>query len=259
MDVHHAASNKVFNPAPRFPTNESVARPIIFNAHQVRAIISGGMACTRRLMAQSIANRLDEPRGQADIDAGYPFVETEDGHVSAVKLCPLGCPGTRLWVREGFGAMYDWCDHDEMPGCPSEHWHLGWKYRADGDFDVSTEDGSFTGWKPSIHMPREASRILLEITAIRAERLRDASDMNLLGDLGDMLEDDHTVACREFSRIEHLQSAGAPLRMLAEMYGYKAWWDKTNGAGSFDANPYVWVAEFKVVLVVSPVELEVAQ
>jgi hypothetical protein len=205
-----------------------------------------------------MAGMLDEPRGQADIDAGYPFFETEDGYVSAVNLCPLGQPGDRLWVREGFGEMYDWCDHDEMPGCPSEHWHLGWKYRADGDFNASSEDGVFTGWKPSIHMPREASRILLEITGIRAERLRDASDIDLLGDLGDMLEDDHTVACREFSRIEHLQSAGAPLRMLAEMYGYKAWWDKANGAGSFDANPCVWVAEFKVVSVISPAELEVA-
>ena len=205
-------------------------RPILFKGPLVRAILSGQKTVTRRALKMPHGFWEASPTGEL---------------VPIPANCPYGKPGERLWVREGFGEIYDYCEHPEMPGCPDEHWHIAWKYRADGEFDMKEWDGVFTGWKPSIHMPRVACRILLEITAVRVERLRDSSELDLLDELGDMLEDCDSVAGKECSRIEHLQSAGAPLRMIPEMYGFKAWWDKTYGYGSFDANPWVWVVEFK--------------
>ncbi|CAI8726507.1 hypothetical protein [Pseudomonas sp. IT-P4] len=206
-------------------------RPILFSAPVVRAILEGRKTVTRRALKM--------PHG---------FWETsEAGELVPIPAnCPFGNPGDRLWVREPFGEVYEYCDHPEMPGCPTEYWHIAWKYRADAE-TPEIEDGVFEGWRPNIHMPRRASRVVLEITQVRIERLRDSEDLELLDELGDMLEDCDSAAGKEFLRIEHLQSAGAPLRMIPEMYGFKAFWDGKHGAGSFDANPWVWVVEFKRV------------
>lgn len=206
-------------------------RPILFSAPMVRGVLSGDKETIRRPLKMPHGFWETSPRGDL---------------VPIPVNCPYGKVGDRLWVREPFGEVYEYCDHDEMPGCPTEYWHIEWKYRADGE-NPKIEDGVFTWWKPNIHMPREACRIKLEITGVRVERLRQSSDINLLSELGDMLEDCDSVAGKEFSRIEHLQCAGAPLRMIPEMYGFLAWWDKTNGHGSFDRNPWVWVVEFKLV------------
>lgn len=211
-------------------------RPILFSAPMVRGVLSGDKSSVRRPVKFPLIDR----------DFGCELAGNEIAQSEAHRLCPYGQPGDRLWIREPFGEVYEYCDHPEMPGAPTEYWHIGWKYRADGE-TPDFEDGVFTGWKPNIHMRRETCRILLEIVGVRVERLRQSADMVLLGELGDMLEDCDSVAGREFSRIEHLQCAGAPLRMLPEMYGFLAWWDKTNGHGSFDSNPWVWVVEFKRV------------
>ncbi|MCK3849974.1 hypothetical protein [Pseudomonas sp. W2Jun17] len=206
-------------------------RPILFSAPVVRAILQGQQTVTRR--------KLKIPHGL--------WQASDSGELVPIPAnCPYGQPGDRLWVRESFGEVYEYCDHPEMPGCETEYWHIEWKYRADGE-TPEIEDGVFEGWRPNIHMPREASRLLLEVIDVRVERLRDSADLDLLDELGDMLEDCDSVAGKEFSRIEHLQSAGAPLKMIPEMYGFKAFWDGKHGAGSFDANPWVWVVEFKRV------------
>lgn len=212
-------------------------RPILFSAPLVRGVLQGQKSSIRRPVKFPLIDR----------DFDCELAGNEIGQSEAHRLCPYGQPGDRLWIREPFGEVFEYCDHPEMPGAPTEYWHIDWKYRADGD-TPEIEDGVFTGWKPNIHMPREACRILLEITGVRVERLRNSDDLVLLDELGDMLEDCDSVAGREFSRIEHLQCAGAPLRMLPEMYGFLAWWDKINGHGSFDSNPWVWVVEFKRVI-----------
>ncbi|AYG06837.1 hypothetical protein D7M10_06925 [Pseudomonas fluorescens] len=209
-------------------------RPILFKGPLVRAILSGQKTVTRR--------PLKMPHGFWETSATGELVPIPAN-------CPYGKPGDRLWVRETW-----YCDHFEVMRGP---------YLKPDDLDIgeAIDDGTLVYaadgltpyeadqpiWKPSIHMPRWASRILLEIIDVRVERLRQSADLVLLDELGDMLEDCDSTAGKEFSRIEHLQSAGAPLRMIPEMYGFKAWWDKTNGPGSFDANPWVWVVEFKRV------------
>ncbi|MDM9555577.1 hypothetical protein QU926_18305 [Pseudomonas asiatica] len=217
-------------------------RPILFSGPMVRTILSGQKTVTRRPTSPKLVSAFDAPRGQGDVEAGYPFVECRDGYQPAVEFCPYGRVGDRLWVRE---------THKIATGKAGDS-QACVRYEADGEYQAkvlpmpeSIGPRTFDRTRPSIHMPRWASRILLEVTDVRVERLRDSDDIALLDELGDMLEDCDSVAGREFSRIESLQVAGAPLKMLPEMYGFKAWWDKTNGGGSFDANPWVWVVEFK--------------
>jgi len=217
-------------------------RPILFSAPMVRAILEGRKTVTRRAI-----------KVQPHIDASGNFCVGssnygQDGYGKPVTkhfvngCCPYGKPGDRLWVRESFWG----CD---LPGYGDQpcvvyddEWH-GKEYKPAEARPWARKFGRI----PGVHMPREASRIILEITHASVQRLRDSDDLVLLDELGDMLEDCDSVAGREFSRIEHLQCAGAPLRMLPEMYGFLAWWDKTNGHGSFDSNPWVWVVEFKRV------------
>ena len=122
------------------------ARPILFNTDMVKAILAGHKTQTRRAVNAYMAANFDEPRGAEDVLAGYPFVEAEDGYVSALKLCPYGQPGDLLYVRETFRvfdssaecACYDHCVCSRHNGKPM--------YFADG---FCTKDDY--KWNPSIH------------------------------------------------------------------------------------------------------------
>lgn len=200
--------------------NENTAplvRPILFSGPMVRAILEDRKTVTRRQVKHDLACRFDEPRGQADVDAGYPFVESDDGWVSAVKVCSYGRPGDRLWVRETFNRT--------NPGGAEGVYY----YRADGRFPSAIGGGRFCGdeaWKPSIHMPRIASRILLEITAVRVERLQDITNEQAMA-----------------------EGIGEPLdERYAASVDFRELWESINGAESWNANPWVWVVEFKRVV-----------
>lgn len=217
-------------------------RGMIFNEYQIRALLDGSMTQTRRIMKpQPTPCEYVDERGRARGGHHWPsnifqtmlHVEGElqngDGGWKGLvgDACPFGDVADRIWVRETYGDC-----------------GVRLVYRADSD------DGAacmVKRWTPSIHMPRRDSRFTLEITGVRVERLRDADDSSLLDDLGAMLEYDDTPAGRAFNHAEHYAIAGVPVGMCPEMHGFKAWWDKTNGAGSFDANPWVWVIEFKRV------------
>lgn len=189
-------------------------RPILFSAPMVRAILEGRKTQTRRVVKLDNlhANVLHTVRGDGpfrDIIAKpgkHKLHANRNFAVSAVlKDKKLGLrPGefnfltpyagechadtdnrrwmllpletSRLWVRETFGTYTDGCAHTEMPGAPDESWECGFVYRADGTEDQEPFDGVFSGWKPSIHMPRRASRISLEVTGMRVERLHDITE-----------------------------------------------------------------------------------
>ena len=208
-------------------------RPILFSGPMVRAILEGRKTVTRRVMKHqphedasvtvekynaAVVDRHGEEQPGPEVFGAW----WSDGERGCV--CPYGQPGDRLWVRENFGEIYDYCDHPEMPGCPSEFWHIEWKYRADGELEMGSQDGVFTGWKPSIHMPRIASRILLEVTDVRVERLQDISDADALAE---------GCSHKDMRHGDRLASVFARL------------WESINGAGSWGANPWVWVVEFR--------------
>lgn len=130
-------------------------------------------------------------------------------------LCPYGQPGDRLWVRETWAQ--NWNQLSEI--CMDR----SYVYRASSEIRAQ-DNGTDLPWRPSIHMPRAASRILLEIVSVRVERLQDIS-----------YEDARAEG------VSPLVWAGVLIN------GYMALWESINGAGSWDANPWVWVVEFRRV------------
>lgn len=188
-------------------------RPILFSAPMVRALLNGTKTQTRRVVK-------DEQKARALNAAGY-------------SACPYGQPGDRLWVRETWQAFFD----DEVPpdrprgprhtmGIPAQPELKSFAfYRADGDMPPHHEYGAVR-WFPSIHMPRKYSRILLEIVGVRVERLQDISR-------GD--------AMAEGCPFPNIARGANPREWYAEL------WDQINGPGSWSANPWVWVVEFKRV------------
>ncbi|MBC3345384.1 hypothetical protein HU811_01890 [Pseudomonas sp. SWRI196] len=189
-------------------------RPILFSAPMVRAILEDRKTVTRRAVKV-------QPRSKADIGSygiGQPFIRNPDVS-KANPACPYGQPGDRLWVRETWAEI-------RVAQAPDQEWIV---YR---ECDNRTDYGG--PWKPSIFMPRRACRILLEITAVRVERLQDISRSDI--------------------RAEGLQ---CPPELASDDVSpnYRDWypaawrelWESINGAESWSANPWVGVVEFKWV------------
>jgi hypothetical protein len=136
--------------------------------------------------------------------------------------CKYGVPGDRLWVRETFAhqaAEYEWSASNSIPVVPAETW-----YRA--DFADAESHNKTMPWKPSIHMPRSASRITLEVTGVRVERLQDISEADARAEGVD-------------------RHAPGEIADVAYRAPFRSLWGDINGAGSWDANPWVWVVEFQ--------------
>ena len=210
-------------------------RPILFSAPMVRALLSGVKTQTRRVVKLVGADVIEERvvgSGEATSEEPWPFSATwSHGDAgSPWYACPYGAPGDRLRVREtwGVGTRPD----------PSEGWRDGIEYRAD-DFGLGEHDDlplhtvevpegidldTYRGkWRPSIHMPRWVSRITLEVTGVRVERLFDCSTADAIAEGID------------------IQDGIDPRLTFVDL------WESINGAGSWKRNPWVWVVEFKRV------------
>lgn len=162
-----------------------------------------------------------------------------------VQRCPYGKAGDLLWVRETFihePADYCWEASVSIPVRPAHT-----VYRADVD---PTGDGRGAGWSPSIHMPRWASRITLEVTGVRVERLQDISRDDAISEGVDphRCPTQQTEASMRAQLVAH--RIGMAAHYVAEIDyigGFRWLWESINGAGSWDANPWVWVIEFRKV------------
>lgn len=203
-------------------------RPIIFSAPMVRALLDGTKTQTRRVAPIRELKILQHPgdmltwsvsflkpvKGVLSSHSGGKLSDLQARSIIASRFNPYGQPGDRLWVRESFT--------DEAGGTrpyPGDHIY----YKAD------THQPLCERWSPSIHMPRWASRITLEITGVRVERLKDISEADAIAEgveLG--------------GPIGHLPTyLAAPYA-----YQYAQLWESINGPGSWDENPWVWVLEF---------------
>lgn len=212
---------------------------ILFNGLMVRAILDGRKRVTRRLVKPAFPASVTEvmpyagsPEAWMPSRPGEPDLPWEE----QTRLCPYGKPGDRLWVRETFNRT--------NPGGTEGVYY----YRADGRFPPSMGGGRFYGgesWKPSIHMPRAASRILLEVTAVRVERLQDGEGETYF---------ESPYLAEGVNRIHHgngeyyysaFRDEPHPKNWIDPFDAWRELWTSTGG--DWDANPWVWVVEFKLL------------
>ncbi|EGV1295405.1 hypothetical protein KJT36_002785 [Salmonella enterica] len=212
-------------------------RGMIFNAEMVRAILDGRKTQTRRIMAiqpehseLGLRRVIDSKNGR---DNGKYFWSQSDARGLKMRSKVFGCPygevGDRIWVRETYqGPLFDYEHMESYLEDSSKFYKPEFcVYRADGkpapEF-YDADDNLHYGWRPSIHMPRWASRLTLEITGVRVERLNSITESDAEAEgvtdtgFGDLLVD-----------------------------GYRYLWKSIYGEESWAANPWVWVIEFKRV------------
>ena len=201
-----------------------VERPILFSAPMVRALLDGSKTQTRRaLRKQPPAATLSFCTYHHPDPRPHHWAMDGGSLLDFAVSCPYGATGERLWVRETFDPIYPQDPHYNG-GRPIEH-----DYRA--TYTHGDRLGDLVGvkkkWTPAIHMPRAASRIDLEITGVRVERLQDISDADLAAE-----------------GIQELIAAGVDHDGTARDT-YRVLWEALNGAGSWAANPWVWCVEFR--------------
>ena len=184
-------------------------RPILFSAPMVRAILDGSKTQTRRVATMRVCGGkiIDVP---SDNDAQW---------VQRVADKRYGKPGDRLWVRETWAVQ-----HEYDAAAPSEIGsNARWHYAA-------TEDLGGLRKRPSIFLPRRGSRIRLEITGVRVERLQQISEADAIAE-----------GCPLINPNPFILGHGAS----SASGWFSQLWEDINGSGSWDANPWVWVIEFR--------------
>lgn len=209
-------------------------KPILFNTQMVRAILDGRKSCTRRIVKpqweecpnckyvhnEYIYDNLAENVYCAR--CGYPLVPE--------RRAPYQ-PGDILYVRETWERFECWnCDGDERGNCPKEPKKSVldkacgcYMYRATDEISGDAK------WHPSIHMPKEATRIWLKVTDVKVERLQDISGEDLIKEGIDFFQSNYVrVAFNEFKNIWNSTIKKSDI----DRYGW-------------DASPWVWVIEFE--------------
>lgn len=205
------------------------ARPVLFNGAMVRAILAGAKTQTRRVVKPQPPNGCGYAINGAQsaavcaavLPSGEPvFVPPTPRSKDHLLLCPLGAPGDDLWVRETWARRTD-----VDPATNAEKAKAYLRFAAD-DNDLSGEWHDYGGkWRPSIHMPRWASRLTLRVTSVRVERLREIT------------EDD--ARAEGVLTLEPRAGAASARERFADL------WSDVYGRASWDANPWVWVVSFE--------------
>ena len=232
-------------------SKESIAvkeRPILFSTPMVQALIDGRKTQTRRVIKPQPQTIPQVPMPLNDFckemerltKEGNGMIHTSGaGKGLAFPLCPYGQPGDLLWVRE---KHYPRFVKGGIEGFKRHYPELHpWIYFAsEPDYDTRGH-----GWKPSIHMPKSAARIWLQVTGVRVERLQDIH------------EDDARAEGIEYqNRINggawkcYKDTAGISKDLLFcidPSSSFRSLWSSINGPGSWELNPWVWVVEFEVL------------
>ena len=209
-------------------------KAILFSTEMVQAILEGRKTQTRRIVkSEPKINDDTDLELIPDWDGKYDDPLTLFFYYKGTKTrsiyydcqLPLAQIGDILWVRESF----QYSDELDEP-----FWYKQ-KYKE----DYTQEAFDRIKWKPSIHMPKEAARIFLEVTNVRVERLKDISEDDAIA------EGIERVSIAPF--VHRFQNYLCNNKFIGPKESFKTLWMKINGIDSWNTNPWVWVYEFKVV------------
>lgn len=213
-------------------------KPLLFSAPMIRALLAGTKTQTRRAVKwRGLERGLNMQFTGLSVErSGSNFVltsptRTSHEYRSVPQPCPYGVPGDRLWVRE------TWAYHVHSQSAARDE-DGPFVYAADGQRALQMRLAS--KWTPGIHMFRWASRITLEITEVRVERLQSISEADAIAEGIQRWPLGYRVAVSGAPKHESRTFDGA-------QSAYRWLWESINGLGSWDANPYVWCVSFKVV------------
>lgn len=210
-------------------------RPILFSAPMVRAILDGRKTVTRRVV--------DEARMFAKVGDFLPWFTSSykyDPHLAKrvaefqgwTRVGPYGAPGDRLWVKEtwhpcariGFDVEVEYRADESSK---TRRWN------GDGDMDAMIARDA---WRPSIFMPRWASRISLDVISVSVERLHDITEADARAE---------GIYCDESQHNRGWHVSGDNTRHNAPTHAFRALWTAINGPESWAENPWVWRVEFR--------------
>jgi hypothetical protein len=230
--------------------------PILFSTPMVQAILEGRKTQTRRICKHQHWTHSE----LTDVNINKR-IQKVDRNVS----CPYGQPGDLLWVREKFAKTmgvfepeicysffaddfhWSWQPGDVPHGKLSCQWH---------DADLSKE----VKWKPSIHMPKAAARIWLEITEVKVERVQDISEEDAIAEgIIPLLASSMQLKTQgqlyfDYTKPKQIFNEGIP-----PFWSFNSLWCSINGGESWDANPWVWVVKYKVISTTGKPSFDYAQ
>ena len=206
-------------------------KPILFSTKMVQAILEGRKTQTRRL------HGLDEIKKNPNDWTFYYFSKDdkrtfahfrnqEDNKIKSIFGTSPYQIGDILWVRETWQTT--WNENKKS-------WDI--IYKADGGYWI--DDDGIMKWKPSIYMPKKAARIFLEVTNVRVERLQDITEEDAIA------EGIERVSIAPF--VHRFKNYLCNNKFIGPKESFKTLWMKINGEDSWNANPWVWVYEFKQV------------
>jgi hypothetical protein len=234
-------------------------RPILFSAPMVRAIVAGTKTQTRRVVKwREVVPGLNMGFSGLRVDstpAGW-VLESDTRNSREWRCeptpCPYGKPGDRLWVRETW-QIADWNDAGEpciryaadlavrWPALPMEStdWAQDtWAALSDPDNVLIDGRAADRRWRSSIHMHRWASRITLEVTGVRVERLQDISEEDAIAEGIELVPGPEPYPMwMDYSK--------PGTRISCPIESYRTLWESINGPGSWSANPWVWAIDFR--------------
>jgi hypothetical protein len=248
-------------------------RPILFSGPMVRAILDNRKTMTRRVVKVAYTYDYTAPRGEKQkstgvngyighhinhprLQDGLAVVDQDGDRLSEsefMEFCPYGQPGDRLWVRETCYILGTWVEDGK-----NRSGRKRWRFRASDQKRVRYQDapptlllskGGGFGWvkRPSIHMPRWASRILLEVTEVRVERVQDISEADAMHE--GIVECDIPATGDYPDMVGYMVGPddGRELFDVSPKDSFRKLWDSINEARGYgrDANPWVWVVSFK--------------
>lgn len=217
-------------------------RPILFSAPMVRAILDGSKTQTRRVFGERTKFTLECAAKIGEVSHFLECAQLGPNDLDYVlSFCPYGKPGDQLWVRETHYEKGDWV----IPGWEGADYEDAYWSGTGKYLYAATDEKPVSGYRkwPSIHMKRKASRIQLEIVCVRIERLNDISegDAKAEGCTAPLYQDDglgNMAPPKGYTLTSSFPSA---------RHWFSCLWDSLNGAGSWSANPWVWVVEYEVL------------